>query len=161
MDPLEIPPDATVFSVAGRDVYLYLGPLEMRALQREWGLTRQIADSPQDWQKKCQAFQDRLNGGNHFVMEEKLAVLRHALTRWGAATGTDVSTDESVVALLTNIDQPKKLKRRKAPFVYIADLYARFITECFTDEEEPQQAAEEEAGDPKVQSGKASTRKGT
>ena len=103
MDDVEIPPDATVFRSGGRTYYLYMGALEMRAIQREWGLVRSMVDSTEAWEKKQQEFQDRLNGG---AMEDKLAVLRHALTRWAKAwnelkqgtNGSAVQLDDDAVA---------------------------------------------------------------
>jgi len=159
MAALQIPPDATAFRSGGTQFFLYMGPLEMRALQREWGLTRLANDTADEWQAKCVCFGDRLNGGSLYGMEEKIPVFRHALTRWAAAAGVDpvTLTDERVSEIVSNVDRGRR-KKRKAGFVYANDLYLQFINDCFveSEEEEPEKSAEEEDSDaaPKVRNRK-------
>ena len=131
MKDFEIPPDATVFRSGGVTYFLYMGALEMKALQREWGLQRSQVDSAEAWEKKTEEFQDRLNGA---AMEDKVTVLRHALKRWAEASangsGPVELTDEKVIEIAEQAEQPKD-RKRKAPFVVIADLHRQFYSDCF------------------------------
>lgn len=131
MAETEAPPDATVFRSGGKSYFLFMGALEMRALQREWGLVRSGADTPEAWKKKQEEFQDRLDGG---AMEDKLSVIRHALTRWAnAATHLlgPVKVDDAMIGAITDgIEQPNG-QPRKAPFVLVSELHRRFYFECF------------------------------
>lgn len=163
MDTIEIPPDATVFRVGGETVFLYLGPLEMRALQREWGLTRSAEDTSETWRKKCEELQDRMNsGGTVLATNEQLPVFRHALGRWASAAGrAPFTTDDETAVFLAGIEpQGKQPKRRRSSAVVMGVLFRRFMFECFVDsDEEARLALEEAAADPKGPRGKGLIRK--
>lgn len=130
MNDAAIPPDATIFKSGGQTYFLYMGALEMRALQREWGLTRSGVDSSELWDKKLEQYEDRIRGG---AMEDKLAIIRHGLTRWaqvgGNGSGPVELDDEKVAAIVAGMEQPGP--RRVAPFVLINQLHKRFYWECF------------------------------
>lgn len=119
------PPDATTFKSRGQSYWLYMGGREMRELQREWGLTRAQADTPETWQRKQLEFQDRLDGGS---MEDKIAFLRHGLTRWAAANGVE-TTDDFVCDLADGIE-PEKGEAQKAGYIKLSLLHRRFFFEC-------------------------------
>ena len=146
MGDTEAPPDGTPFRSSGVAYYLYMGPLEMRALQREWGLTRASGETSEQWVEKCMTLADRLNGGNMFCFEEKIPVFRHALSRWADASGMDRAelTDEKVAAIVGDVDRGWKW-RRKAPFSRANDLFLQFMSDCFreNEEEEPKPDAED------------------
>lgn len=127
---VEIPPDATVFKSGGQTYYLYMGALEMRDLQREWGLMRSGVESSEDWDKKLEQYEDRMRGG---AMEDKLAIIRHGLTRWARAesngSGPVLLDDDKVAAIVADMEQSGP--RRFAPFILINQLHKRFYWECF------------------------------
>lgn len=154
MREIQAPPDATVFRSAGRTYYLQMGALEMRALQREWGLTRGNVDSGEAWTKKQQEFQDRLDGGS---MEDKFSILKCALGRWAVAAGEEM--DEAKAAeIFDSLEQPAG--EMKAQFVLFNALHLQFIHESFGFVERKRPQAEGEPG-PKGQRKKGSTQSGS
>lgn len=151
---MQAPPDATVFRSGGRSYYLQMGALEMRALQREWGLTRGSVDSGEAWTKKQQEFQDRLDGGS---MEDKITILRHALARCAVAAGEEMD-EEKALAIFDNLEQPAG--ETKAQFVLLNALHVQFIHESFGFAERKKPALEGDAG-PKGRGKKGSTPSGS
>jgi len=154
---VQAPPQATVFRAAGKTYWLYMGPQEMVALQRHWGLTRLSSDTREDWTKKKEVFEDRLNGS---AMEDQITIMRHALARWASVqngTGPGELTDEKMGEILAGIESgpvPKGAKP-KAGFMLTTELFLRFICDCFgikSDDEEPKGEP-----DPNVSSGEVST----
>lgn len=157
----EAPPDATTFVSQGVPYFLYMGPLEMRALQREWGLTRVSTDTAQEWQAKCITLADRLNGGNMFCFDEKLPVFRHALSRWADAAGVDRAelTDDRVADIVGNVDLGRK-RRRQQPFFRANTLFLQFMSDCFReDEEEEEPEAPAEDGEDSAETPKGRSRR--
>ena len=133
MGPLDTPPDATPFRSLGKDCYLYLGALELRALQREWGLTRTVSDDTASWTAKQVQFMQRLNGD---VFEDKLAMLKVALSRWAEGTGVDL-TDRAAADILDRIERKDgKPAGPKGRITRIMELHTQFLSDCFGDEEE-------------------------
>lgn len=130
---LDTPPDATPFRSRGKDYYLYLGALELRALQREWGLTRVAGEEPASWAAKQVQFMERLNGE---VFEDKLAMLKVALSRWAEGAGVEL-TDRAASEILDRIDRKDgKPAGPKGRIIRIIELHAQFLADCFGDEEE-------------------------
>ena len=133
MGPLDTPPDATPFRSLGKDCYLYLGALELRALQREWGLTRSASDDTAAWTAKQVQFMQRLNGGG---FEDKLAMLKVALSRWAEGAEVDL-TDRAAADILDRIERKDgKPAGPKGRMTRIVQLYEQFFEDCFGDEEE-------------------------
>ena len=157
MNPTEVPHDATPFVSDGQVYFLYMGPIEMRNLQRDWGLTRVPGDSPEDWEKKKETFNSRFGVSN---MADMITVLRHGLTRWAkAATNGDgpiVLDDDRVAEILQGIqaDVPKQGFRKglkaKRGYALVTELHQRFIFDCMGigSDDEPE---EEAPGTPKEQ----------
>jgi hypothetical protein len=125
---IEAPPDATPFRSRGRECYLYLGALEMRALQREWGLTRAVSDQAQDWARKQVEFSQRLEGA---TFEDKIAVLKHGLSRWAKAAGLEL-TDETAAEVLDGIERTDgKPAGASGRILRIQTLHQQFLADCF------------------------------
>lgn len=146
MTQIETPPDATAFRSRGRDYYLYMGALEMRALQREWGLTRSISDTREDWARKQVEFAQRLEGT---TFEDKLPVLRHGLARWAKAAEVEL-TEESAAEILDGIDRADGQPGGASGRIFrIGRLHDQFVLDCFG-------GVEDEAG-PKAESSTSSS----
>ena len=156
MQPLEIPPDATAFKSQGVTYYLYLGALEMVALQREWGLQRVPGELVADFNRKSLELQIRCDGGD---WADRVTVARVCLGRWAAmsanGSGPIDLTDQKVQEILEHADLPsgRKLKKYSAHY-RVEALWQRFRSDMLglLSEDEP-----EEKQDPKAKARKGST----
>jgi len=143
------PPDATHFKAGGRDYYLYLGLLEIAAVQREWGYARTSGD--RQYLEKTVEFNYRME---HPVPDDALLVLKTALGRWAAAVGAEI-TDESVADILAGLE-PQEQNRSARGFRRAHYLYERLILESFGRKVQAEDGASEPDTDPKGD-GEAST----
>jgi hypothetical protein len=157
MQPLEIPPDATVFKSQGVTYFMYLGQLEMVALQREWGLQHVPGEPVADFNRKCLELQLRCEGGD---WADRPTVARVCLGRWAAmsanGSGPVQLTEEKVVEILDNADLPSGRKLKKySPHYRVETLWQHFRSDMLgllSDEGES-----EEKQDPKAKARKGST----
>lgn len=160
MQPVEVPPDATVFISRGVSHFLYLGPIEMQTLQREWGLERKVGESSEEKAKRLIAFEQR-SGGDDW--DDRITILRVCLSRWCAAAGNGngpvVLTDAQAAEILERADPPSGWKPKKfGPAYRVAGVWNRFQMDMLgTTPEEAESAGD--PGVPKAPARKGSTRK--
>lgn len=130
---LKTPPDATVFRSNGRECYLYIGSVELRELEREWGLVRAFSDTVQDLTRKRIEFMQRLEGS---TFEDRLTVLKHGLSRWAEASNVEL-TDRAAADIIDSIDPPDgetdsgKPANASARMVRAQRLHEQFVADCF------------------------------
>lgn len=153
---IEVPPDATVFRAGGTDYFLYMGATEMRALQREWGVTVSVADSAEEYRRKFELYRTRFD--TFGILEDDLTVIRVGLGRWHKASGGKRAlTNDSVLEILEELE-PEPGEERRSTFVMIGALKVRFISDMFG-----LRRASEGGGDrdPNAPSGEPSTQSGS
>jgi len=152
---VQAPPDATLFRAGGVDYYLYMGAAEMRALQREWGVVLTDGDAPEEYHRKFDLYQTRLDFSG--VLEDDVTMIRIGLSRWhheasaAAPQRLRVLTNDDVFKTLEELE-PEPGDDGKAPFLRIAALRRRFLRDMFGVKKKA-----EEGADPNAPSGRASS----
>lgn len=154
----QAPPDATVFRAGGVDYYLYMGATEMRALQREWGLSTGDGDTAEERGRKLALFQSRLD--SYGLLEDDLTLLRHGLTRWHQESQPErpgrprAFTNDDALKILEDLE-PERGDEHKSPWLRISALKVRFFKDMFGVRDNGQAA--DGAADPNAPGGEAST----
>lgn len=150
MSKVEAPPDATVFTSGGESYFLYLGPAEMVALQREWGLHRKFGESREDKARRLAAFELRLGGED---LDDRITIFRFCLSRWANASGNGsgpiVLTDALVSEILERADLPSGRKPKKfAPAFRLNAVWNRFQLDMLGVDPDEAQAEDPKATPP-------------